>query len=72
MESLNHVQRCISFLPCPQRLANTQCNASRKLCRCACLCSCAVPKWQTKRRPTARRSVDVIMAPHNCHLNGAK
>jgi len=72
MEALNPVQCCISFLPCQQRLANTQCNASRKLCRCDCLFPCTVPKWQTMRRPIARRNVDVTMALHNCHLNGAK
>jgi len=71
MEALNPVQCCISFLPCQQRLAITQCNASRRLFRCDWF-SCTVPKWQTIRRPIARRNVDASMALHNCHLNGAK
>jgi len=72
MEILHSVQKCTSFLPCQQRLANTRWNASKRLCRCDCLFSCTVPKWQTMCRPTARRNVDATMAPHNCHLNGAK
>jgi hypothetical protein len=71
MEALNPVQLYISFLPCQHRLANTQCNASRRLRR-AFSFSCTVPKWQIMRRPTARRNVDVTTAPHSRHLNGAK